>query len=175
MCLCPALRPRQGRRHQANTMPWYSPRQMYNEGPCIYFFRGSITRLWHSLSTLRSASHPAPRKTRFRLLAKHSRTGFTRRVPSKGFDSYPTFHPLSQASWRKHFPFDTCLDTFPANAPYRNYHVRESQDTAPILPLRFHCQGPSETGQDARRRCIGIGSSNIFRRVKKGAGSVTRK
>jgi RHS repeat-associated protein len=34
---------------------------------------------------------PTPRKTRFRLLAKHFRTGLlTRRVPSKGFEVYPT-------------------------------------------------------------------------------------
>ena len=39
-------------------------------------FRGSITRLSHSLSTLRSAGRPAPRKTRFRLVASLCRAGF---------------------------------------------------------------------------------------------------
>ena len=37
---------------------------------------GSIARHWDSLSTLRSESHPSPRKTRFRLLAKLCRAGF---------------------------------------------------------------------------------------------------
>ena len=40
---------------------------------------------------------PTPRKTRFRLLARLSRTGLiTRRVPLKGFKVYPTSIPLSQ-------------------------------------------------------------------------------
>ena len=37
---------------------------------------------------------PTPRKTRFRLLARLFRTGLvTRRVPSKGFEVYPTSQP----------------------------------------------------------------------------------
>jgi len=57
-------------------------------------FRGSITRLRHWLSTLRRPGYPTPRKTRFRLLARLSRTGLTtRRVPTKGFTMYPTFDP----------------------------------------------------------------------------------
>jgi len=49
-------------------------------------FRGSITQRLISLSTLRSGSHPPPRKTRFRLLARLCRTGLdTRRVSIKGF------------------------------------------------------------------------------------------
>jgi hypothetical protein len=49
-------------------------------------FRGSITRPWHSLSTLRSEGHPSPRKTRFRLLGQalpggiRSPAGFQRKV-----------------------------------------------------------------------------------------------
>ncbi len=39
-------------------------------------FRRSIAWLSDSLSTLRSASCPAPRKTRFRPLVRHYRTGF---------------------------------------------------------------------------------------------------
>ena len=49
-------------------------------------FRGSITQRLIWLSTLRSGSHPPPRKTRFRLLVRLCRTGLvTRRVPIKGF------------------------------------------------------------------------------------------
>lgn len=48
-------------------------------------FRGSITRPWHSLSTLRPFRYLRGRKTRFRLLAKLYRTdsesaGFLRMV-----------------------------------------------------------------------------------------------
>jgi len=51
-------------------------------------FRGSITRLQHSLSTLRSDAHASPRKTRFRLPAQLYRTGLdTRWVPTEGFKS----------------------------------------------------------------------------------------
>ena len=68
-------------------------------------YRGSITRLLISLSTLRSDGYPSPRKTRFRLLARLYRTGLvTRRVLTKGFkpigySPFPSFlarlRPLS--------------------------------------------------------------------------------
>lgn len=57
----------------------------------MHIFRGSITRLPHSLSTLRSfPSRPQavvqPRKTRFRLVANLCRVGLvTHWVPSRGF------------------------------------------------------------------------------------------
>ena len=44
-------------------------------------FRGSFTRLSSSLSTLRRAGCPSPRKTRFRLLVRLCRAGF----PPAGF------------------------------------------------------------------------------------------
>jgi hypothetical protein len=45
-----------------------------------------MARLWYWLSTLRSAAHTAPRKTRFRLLAKLYRVGLaTHKAPPKGF------------------------------------------------------------------------------------------
>jgi hypothetical protein len=56
MCMCPALRPRQDRFHQANTVVRYGPRTHDDEGSCdLALFRGSMTRLLHSLSTLRAA------------------------------------------------------------------------------------------------------------------------
>jgi len=68
--------------------------------------RGSIARREHWLSTLRSAGYPAPRKTRFRLLAKLYRVGLlTHRVPTKGFEgaivtSSPPFSELHLAQWQ---------------------------------------------------------------------------
>ena len=44
--------------------------------PRVQRFRGSITRPAHSLSTLRSPVAPAPRKTRFRLLASSAGRGW---------------------------------------------------------------------------------------------------
>src|SRR5271156_455727 len=58
-------------------------------------FRGSITRLWHLLSTLHGLDYSSTGKTRFRLPAKLCRAGLiTRRVPTKGF-SYDPFMAFS--------------------------------------------------------------------------------
>ena len=66
LCLCRALRPRQDhdvRPYDAVTRPPHWPRRGL---PRLGHFRGSITRLQHSLSTLRPAALTAGRKTRFR-------------------------------------------------------------------------------------------------------------
>ena len=56
MCICPALRPRQDRAHQTRTVGQCCPRYHDDEGSCdLALFRGSMTRLLHSLSTLRAA------------------------------------------------------------------------------------------------------------------------
>src|SRR5687768_12222550 len=56
LCICPALRPRQDRPPQATTVSRCCPRYPNDEGSCDQpLFRGSITRLLHSLSTLRAA------------------------------------------------------------------------------------------------------------------------
>ncbi len=56
LCLCRALRPRPGVRARPFTARPYCPRAPENEGPDdLVTFRGSITRLWHSLSTLHAA------------------------------------------------------------------------------------------------------------------------
>jgi hypothetical protein len=55
-------------------------------------FRGSITRPWHSLSTLRSEGHPSPRKTRFRLPARLCRAGFVH--PQGSNERFPSFESL---------------------------------------------------------------------------------
>src|SRR3954452_4207013 len=72
---------------------WLGPRLRPRRRLTTRKFRGSIARRLVWLSTLRSGSHPPPRKTRFRLLARLCRTGLaTRRVPSKGFkQSFPPF------------------------------------------------------------------------------------
>ena len=74
--------------------------------PSKRLFRGSITRLRHLLSTLRPVGLPTGRKTRFRSLAKLSRTGLvTRRVPTKGFSMYPYIaSSFPKLSWRKGTP-----------------------------------------------------------------------
>jgi hypothetical protein len=62
-------------------------------------FRGSITRLWHSLSTLRQVPHDTRRKTRFPLSAT-LRDGIG--YPQDSYERFQTVVILpSQASWRK--------------------------------------------------------------------------
>ena len=83
-----------GPAHQANTMRRRGPRNVHGEGSCMAAFEAQS----HGFGTgcLRFAGRvaPTPRKTRFRLLAKLFRTGlFTRRVPTKGFEVYPTSQP----------------------------------------------------------------------------------
>jgi len=86
LCLCPALRPRRDRhvrplRHLDTALAATTAKARRTS-----LFRGSITQLQHSLSTLRSAGHPTPRKTRFRPSARLYRMGLvTHRVPTKGF------------------------------------------------------------------------------------------
>ena len=55
-------------------------------------FRGSITRPWHSLSTLRGDGRPPPRKTRFRLPARLCRAGFVH--PQGSNERFPSFESL---------------------------------------------------------------------------------
>ena len=74
--------------------------------PAIRTFRGSITRLQPSLSTLRRRPHGmSPRKTRLRLVASLYRTGFAPAgSPSEGFSSVdlsPTsLPPPPGLAWR---------------------------------------------------------------------------
>ena len=87
-----------GPTHQAILMRQRGPRTDHDEGSCIRPFGAQS----HGFGTgcLRFAGRvaPTPRKTRFRLLARLSRTGlFTHRVPLKGFSMYPTSFLLSQA------------------------------------------------------------------------------
>jgi hypothetical protein len=69
MCIGPVLRPRRDRHARpydaVGTAP-YRPRRRLPRQRC---FRGSIARLWHSLSTLRGEHGCTARKTRFPLLA----------------------------------------------------------------------------------------------------------
>ena len=86
--ICPALRPRRARCCQATTAARCFPRVRNGEGslPSHVHFRGSMTRLLRSLSTLHKPDHPDPCKTRFRLLATLCRAGLaTCRAISKGF------------------------------------------------------------------------------------------
>ena len=64
----------------------WSPHMSTTRTPYVFSFRGSITRPLTWLSTLRRASRPTPRKTRFWLLARLCQAGLaTRRVSTKGF------------------------------------------------------------------------------------------
>jgi hypothetical protein len=83
-----------GPTHQAISMRRHGPRSVHHEGSRIRTFEAQS----HGFGTgcLRFAGRvaPAPRKTRFRLLAKLFRTGLViRRVPTKGFELYPTSQP----------------------------------------------------------------------------------
>jgi len=83
-----------GPTHQALAMRRRGPRSVHGEGSHKTAFEAQS----HGFGTgcLRFAGRvaPTPRKTRFRLLAKLFRAGFTtRRVPTKGFEQYPTSQP----------------------------------------------------------------------------------
>ncbi len=76
LSLCPVLRPRQDRTHQAITVQRHGPRYVHGEGSHdLSSFRGSIARPWDWLFTLRPVRCRTRRKTRFRLLAKRCRAG----------------------------------------------------------------------------------------------------
>lgn len=122
-----------GPTHQALAMRRRGPRCVHDEGSRIRTFEAQS----HGFGTgcLRFAGRvaPTPRKTRFRLLAKLSRTGLiTRRVPSKGFKVYPTSILLSQVQRSartqyqllRWFP-NSRLGTTPPDPPF------------PILPGRL--------------------------------------
>ncbi len=78
LSLCPVLRPRQDRTHQAITVQRHGPRYVHGEGSHdLSSFRGSIARPWDWLFTLRPVRCRTRRKTRFRLLAKRCRAGIS--------------------------------------------------------------------------------------------------
>ena len=94
LCSCPALRPRRNRRIWPERCASMAPVVSTTKAPALRTFEAQS----HGFGTgcLRFAGRvtPTPRKTRFRLLARLSRTGLTtRRVPLKGFSMYPTFDP----------------------------------------------------------------------------------
>jgi hypothetical protein len=64
---CSALRPRCAARHSPFRRARYCLPLCQRRRPTPLEFRGCITRPADSLSTLRSAGRPAPRKTRYRL------------------------------------------------------------------------------------------------------------
>jgi hypothetical protein len=66
-CSWTPVGPRTSGHYDASTWP---PLVSTTKAPAMKRFRGSITRPWDWLSTLRSGGHPTPRKTRFRLLGQ---------------------------------------------------------------------------------------------------------
>lgn len=114
--------PRASGPYDALARPPLCPQRRLPRQTC---FRGSFARLWNSLFTLRPVRCRTRRKTRFRSLAKLSRTGLiTRRVPSKGFRgaSYIS-SSFPKLSWRKDrhvktiLADDTAGDTLTAPIP----------------------------------------------------------
>jgi hypothetical protein len=93
-----------GTRSSGITVIQLGPRTANAEGyPRVRQSRGSIARLQHWLSTLRSGHHWPPRKTRFRLPARLYRMGLvTHRIPTKGFrDALVTsLPPFPSFAWR---------------------------------------------------------------------------
>ena len=76
--------------YSAAAWPWVIERQRLLRKD----FRRSRAWLSDSLSTLRSAGYPAPRKTRFRPLVRRYRAGFPpARFRGKVSDLFPTSHP----------------------------------------------------------------------------------
>ncbi len=76
LCLCPALRPRSDESARSLQHLHAAPAFRRAEAPTSRTFRGSITRLLHSLSTLHAMHHFLACKTRFRLLTMLCRAGF---------------------------------------------------------------------------------------------------
>ncbi len=98
--ICPALRPRPGRRAKPSARR-YCPRLVDDEGPNKFLFRGSITQLLRSLSTLHRPGRPIRRKTRFRLPLRFTGwdwlpTGWLRTV-SDATSHHP---PFPDFAWR---------------------------------------------------------------------------
>jgi len=85
--ICPALRPRSDNGTRSVKCLCAAPVTWKTKAPTIYSFRGSITQLLHSLSTLHARNHFLPRKTRFRLLTRLYRAGLLPacKVPPEGF------------------------------------------------------------------------------------------
>ena len=85
LCLCPALRPRRDQRTRpfgTSARPPLIPRR----GLLHWNFRGSITRLRHSLSTLRRMGRPTTTQDSLPAAGQALPDGLpTRRVPTKGF------------------------------------------------------------------------------------------
>ena len=118
--LCPALGPRSARAGlalSASSMLFPSFRRRKHQQ---LEFRGSITRPWHSLSTLHDARYRAPCKTRFRLLARLYREGFEPSDFQLMVSAASTVFPITRLVLaRRNNPFDFVIATntsFPASA-----------------------------------------------------------
>src|SRR5208337_4505045 len=86
-----------GPTHLAMAMRQRGPRGVHDEGSRIRTFEAQSHGFGTGCLCFAGRVAPTPRKTRFRLLARLSRTGLTtRRVPLKGFAMYPTSFLLSQ-------------------------------------------------------------------------------
>jgi hypothetical protein len=87
MSLCPVLRPRQDRAHQAIAVCRHGPRSDHNEGSHEFIQLSRLNRTASGLAVYASSGVlPRRRRTRFRPLAKRYRTGLvTRSVVTKGF------------------------------------------------------------------------------------------
>jgi len=88
LSLCPVLRPRQDRTHQAIAVCRHGPRYVHNEGShdSIQLSRLNGTALGLAVYASSGTVARTRRKTRFRPLARRYRTGLvTRRVVTKGF------------------------------------------------------------------------------------------
>ena len=128
-CLCPALRPRSNRNISPLTISWCCPCQDEDRDFNVRIFRGSITRLQHSLFIRQLADHhlwwlciPIAIGTfpaggylyRVRL--------FTYRVPLKGFKEL-TYSPFRNLSWRDIFHLNNQLMTRGAQRQTNDYRM----------------------------------------------------
>ena len=98
--ICPVLRPRWDLHvrpfQRFDAIPAFST----TKTPTFCLYRGSITRLLRSLSTLHSHSRLWSCKTRFQLLAKLYWVGLaTNRAAVKGFSLYTSSFP--KLAWRE--------------------------------------------------------------------------
>ena len=134
--------------YSAAAWPWVIERQRLLRKD----FRRSRAWLSDSLSTLRSAGYPAPRKTRFRPLVRRYRAGFPpARFRGKVSDLFPTSHPpfpsflgaidVAAAGWRNRDARVGRPDVCPTDAPSYQLPVvnRRVGGSSPVQGGGFHC------------------------------------
>ena len=109
--ICPALRPRPGLRAKPFRHVGAAPAIYTTKAPAITFFRGSITRLLRSLSTLRPQGRPRPTQDSLPAAGYALPSGIG--YPQSGYERFlmPISHfpPFPGLTWREQIEYLTAL------------------------------------------------------------------